>query len=118
MTKAEKRKYNREYHARRSPEKKKRKIWLQKVRLQKNLRVLHVIKGERGCADCGESDPVVLEFDHRIRKNKSLTLGEAARMGWSLKRLRSEILKCAVVCANCHRRRTAKQMRWYKLGVA
>ena len=65
------------------------------------------------CVDCGEADPVVLDFDH-IGDNKTATisylLGTVA--GWD--KLASEIKKCEVRCANCHRRKTAREQGWYK----
>jgi len=66
------------------------------------------------CVDCGESDVVVLEFDHQ--RDKTLDISVLSREGYSLDRLKQEIAKCEVVCANCHRRRTAKQFGWYRLG--
>ena len=64
------------------------------------------------CVDCGESDPVVLEFDHIGDKSKdvSLMIGRAV----SIKTLRAEIDKCEVRCANCHRRKTARQFGSYR----
>jgi hypothetical protein len=60
-----------------------------------------------GCADCGETDPVVLEFDH-VRGEKRCNIGQKlADMRW--KDLLGEIAKCDVVCANCHKRRTARR---------
>lgn len=65
------------------------------------------------CVDCGESRMAVLDFDHRDRSQKDLTVSELARlMTWS--RLRGEVEKCDVRCANCHRRRTADQLSWTK----
>lgn len=65
------------------------------------------------CVDCGESQMAVLDFDHRDRSQKDRTVAELARhMTWS--RLRREIEKCDVRCANCHRRRTADQLSWTK----
>jgi hypothetical protein len=56
------------------------------------------------CVDCGETDPVVLEFDHR--RDKLFSIGmELSRRKWQS--ILAEIEKCDVVCANCHRRRTA-----------
>jgi hypothetical protein len=58
------------------------------------------------CVDCGESDPVVLEFDHLRDKKFDIASGIHYRP-WAL--ILEEIAKCQVVCANCHRRRTAKR---------
>ena len=56
------------------------------------------------CVDCGEGDPIVLEFDHRDPKNKLFALGAAVGLGYSLVRVIDEIEKCDVRCANCHRK--------------
>ena len=56
------------------------------------------------CVDCGETDPVVLEFDHL--KDKDFNISDAARKGVSMKKLKDEIAKCEVRCSNCHRRKT------------
>jgi hypothetical protein len=63
------------------------------------------------CVDCGEDDYVVLEFDHQRDK-----LGNISQMvfGTSLAKLKKEVAKCEVVCANCHKRRTAEQFGFYK----
>ena len=58
------------------------------------------------CLDCGEADPVVLEFDHVGEKDFAVTRNFAERRWQSIL---DEIEKCEVVCANCHRRRTAKR---------
>lgn len=62
------------------------------------------------CRDCGEGDPVVLEFDH-VRGEKSSAITNMVRGGayrWDT--IATEISKCVVRCANCHRRRTAFQL--------
>lgn len=63
------------------------------------------------CVDCGESDPIVLEFDHIRDKRMSISVGTRFL---SLKKLKEEIGKCAIRCANCHRRSTAKKLGWWK----
>ncbi|QWT29991.1 HNH endonuclease [Streptomyces phage TunaTartare] len=67
---------------------------LQKIRAEK----------EKPCADCGVSYPYyVMDFDHL--ENKEFNISEfKSRYGWT--RLKKEIDKCDVVCANCHRIRT------------
>lgn len=63
---------------------------------------------EHPCVDCGETDPVVLEFDH-VEGKKEFNVGAGFRGDWSFERVVREINKCEVVCANCHRRRTSKR---------
>lgn len=58
------------------------------------------------CQDCGETDPMVLELDHLDAKAESFNISHALPYrGWQS--ILDEIEKCEVVCANCHRRRTA-----------
>lgn len=64
------------------------------------------------CVDCGEKDPVVLDFDHRVPGEKSFTISQGLGHSYSLHRLMEEIEKCDVRCANCHRRKTAKTDQW------
>jgi hypothetical protein len=62
---------------------------------------------EHPCVDCGEADPVVLDFDH-VRGEKLFDVGPAVySRNWAS--ILEEIGKCEVVCANCHRRRTARR---------
>ena len=61
------------------------------------------------CIGCGESDPVVLDFDHRDPSQKLFGLAVARRGKHRLEKVKAEVAKCDVRCANCHRRRTAEQ---------
>lgn len=65
------------------------------------------------CVDCGETDIAVLEFDHRDQKAKEVRVSALVAQGYSTRTVMREIAKCDVRCANCHRRRTAKQLGWY-----
>lgn len=67
------------------------------------------------CVDCNESDIVVLEFDHK--ENKYDAISDMVKNGIALERLKSEIEKCDIRCANCHRRKTALQHNYYRIGV-
>lgn len=59
---------------------------------------------EQPCADCGQQYPwYVMEFDH-VRGEKKFNIGGAHGVG--IKKLATEIEKCEIVCANCHRART------------
>ena len=67
-----------------------------------------------GCQKCGEKDYVVLEFDHRDRESKEFPIAEGVGKCMSWERLLQELSKCDILCANCHRRKTAEEMNWYK----
>lgn len=67
------------------------------------------------CMDCGESDPIVLDLDH-VRGQKVANVSQLVHNTRSLNAIKEEIAKCEVVCANCHRRRTAKQQDWF-MGI-
>jgi 5-methylcytosine-specific restriction endonuclease McrA len=58
------------------------------------------------CVDCGEKDPVVLEFDHKDPdvKFKPISKMLSGHYGWDT--ITIELNKCEIRCANCHRRKT------------
>jgi hypothetical protein len=76
-----------------------------KVRLERTRYLIEYFKANP-CVDCGERDPIVLEFDHLGEKSFDVGQGISERNWQSVL---DEIAKCEVVCANCHRRRTARQ---------
>lgn len=63
------------------------------------------------CFDCGRRyPPYVMDFDH-VRGEKRYTIGgrrsdERLPGVISLSKLQEEVMKCDVVCSNCHRIRT------------
>ena len=73
--------------------------------VRKKIRAwLHEYLKNNPCVDCGESDPVVLEFDHQ--RDKLFAIGDAPRKTTSIKVVAAEVAKCEVRCANCHRKKT------------
>jgi hypothetical protein len=83
---------------------KKRAILSNKIRRNRNRDFIKDYKNTHPCVDCGESDFVVLQFDH-IFGDKVKEIANMVRDCHSIKSLKKEILKCAVRCANCHLRR-------------
>jgi len=78
-------------------------------RRNKLLAYVQAIKLERGCADCGYRDhPAALDFDHLPGHTKEFRIAQLSN-GATKAKIDAEIAKCDVVCANCHRIRTAER---------
>lgn len=78
----------------------KRRAAIQRNKMRKHLlQVLDDIRRARGCAICGTTDVVVLDF-HHFRKGVPLT----RMISKSYTAFNREIRKCVVLCANDHRR--------------
>jgi hypothetical protein len=95
------------------------KLHLQQTRQARDRRraqardlVLRLLSTGR-CADCGLTDPMVLEFDHVA--GKTLDVAKLVHEGYALSRVELEISRCELVCANCHRRRTARRSRTWRI---
>lgn len=72
------------------------------IRFEEFRKVLQKYKSSKGCSVCGFSDFRALQFHHRNKEEKEFNLSEIVRTGSSMNRIMSEIVKCDVVCANCH----------------
>jgi hypothetical protein len=66
------------------------------------------------CFDCGLACTIdnwfVFDWDHRVPADKNFTISEL-KHHVSAARLMSEIAKCDLVCSNCHRHRTHRQIK-------
>ena len=83
--------------------------------MQENRLKLYEYYSKHPCVDCGETDPVVLDFDHKDNTNKINDVSTLISKGYSWNIIENEIKKCDIRCANCHRRRTAEQFNWYHI---
>jgi hypothetical protein len=79
----------------------------------RNRELIYGFLAQHACVECGEADPRVLEFDH-VRGEKKGNISDMVRRGVPWARVTEEIQKCEVRCANCHRRRTVSQFKWFK----
>lgn len=63
------------------------------------------------CVDCGGTFPTVcMDFDHVPERGpKGWNVGSMVSHGYSRELILSEIAKCDLVCANCHRIRTNRR---------
>ncbi len=78
-----------------------------KANLERKKKWYRDYKESQGCMDCGNKFPYyVLDLDHRDPSTKTINPAQMIIDGWSIDRMKVEIEKCDVVCANCHRHRT------------
>jgi hypothetical protein len=92
------RNYQRSWHQRHR-EKRLAKSYKRKAAIHEYVQE---IKSQLCCADCGERHPATLQFHHLNSEDKMFNIGNAIRDGISLDRIKKEIEKCIVLCANCH----------------
>lgn len=92
------------------------KLYAAQRRHREKIRTkLFYFLSEKSCIDCGEKDPIVLEFDHREPKGKFKIVAKMLSGHYSWESVEREIKKCEIRCANCHRRKTYAQLRcWGK----
>lgn len=87
----------------------------QKRHRERNKQLNWDYLSEHPCVDCGESDPVVLEYDHLPIFIKTFEISRAvcgSTRSW--KAILEEIGKCEVRCSNCHKKITAKRGNYWR----
>ncbi len=72
-----------------------------KLLVEKYQKILDDYKKKNGCIKCRIKDHRVLEFHHT--SNKKFSIGSARYNHFGIERVKKEIEKCVVICANCHR---------------
>ena len=92
------RNYQRSWHQRHKA-KRLAKVYERKATIHEYIQS---IKNQLCCADCGERHPAMLQFHHLNSEDKTFAIGKAVNGGFSLERIKKEIKKCIVLCANCH----------------
>lgn len=71
----------------------------------------------RGCDICGETSPILLEFDHRNTLEKDYNISRMVSQGYAIESIEAEIAKCDILCVLCHRLKTAQDQRWYSTFI-
>ena len=61
------------------------------------------LKSECCCAKCGESRGYVLDYHHINPDTKEKTVSRMISNNYRLDKVKQEVEKCVVLCANCHR---------------
>ncbi len=111
--KACQREYCRAHYRSNSATHNRRRMENAKRHRDRNRRNLYEFLQSKKCIDCGESDACVLDFDH-VRGVKAANIGDLVTRPAAWQRILREIEKCEIRCANCHRRKTARDFKWFK----
>jgi hypothetical protein len=90
----------------------KRSQWYNERKRNENRRLVFEYLRTHPCIDCGESDVTVLDFDHQ--RDKKYTISQLIISNKLWEQILTEIEKCEVRCANCHRKKTAEKFGWKK----
>ena len=74
------------------------------VRRKREIRSWFVEYRNRLCCErCGFSVGCALEFHHTDPSTKELEVTLMVAHGWGIKRIKEEMAKCEVICANCRK---------------
>lgn len=104
--------YNQEHYRRNAKVYKQRALQSnRKIKAERRRWIMEYL-AQHPCTQCGEDDPVVLDFHHKSRRRKVQTVSNLISRLVPWEQVLAEIKKCEVLCANCHRRRTARQLGW------
>ena len=95
----EMKRYKREYYHRNQKVLYKKSV----VRRNKLVEWVSKLKLTLKC-ECGENHPATLDFHHIDASKKDSSISRALVRGWSIDRIKKELNKCKVLCANCHRK--------------
>jgi hypothetical protein len=76
------------------------------INVSRARELVHALKA-KPCMDCGQAfHHVCMDFDHRTGETKVAGVSELVKRGASVDAIMSEVAKCDLVCATCHRVRT------------
>ena len=72
-------------------------------RRKDRLKFINDYKSECGCKNCGEKRHYCLDLHHINPNTKHDDVPRMIRDDYGIKKIKLELQKCEVLCANCHR---------------
>lgn len=69
---------------------------------RKQVRFKNKVLSKYPCNFCGESNILVLQFDHIDPKTKIEEIGRMVKRSASIQEIKEEMRKCQILCFNCH----------------
>lgn len=95
-------------------------IFCRKYREDARNYVNNIKINSNGCSNCGFFDInnlQVLHFDHIDENTKEHNIARLVSVGRSINIIQTEIDKCRILCANCHRKHTLRQFNYPILDI-
>jgi hypothetical protein len=98
-------KRSRQYYAE-NREKHRKVIYKNKKKYGDRAKALvRAVKQSNGCALCEETEVCCFDMHHLDPKKKDFEIWKVANGGvTSISRIKKELVKCVVLCSNCHRK--------------
>lgn len=96
------------------PERRKRMKESSEGRYREKTGQLSDFLSGKSCLDCGNTDSRTFEFDHRDRLSKTSNVSAMIHLLRPWSKILKEIELCDILCGNCHKIRTAKQLGYYE----
>lgn len=91
------------------------RAWQRKRYAERRVFILEYKKEYNGCKKCGWNKRYeVLEFHHINKKRKKFNINGNYIANCSMERLKKEILKCDLLCPNCHAIFHYNEKDWFK----
>jgi hypothetical protein len=82
------------------------------IRINKYKKIIQRYKMFCGCKVCGyKKHPVALHLNHKDPMEKKGMLSKVIK-SWGWDKIKEEIRKCEVLCANCHSIHTYEEKHW------
>lgn len=75
----------------------------QRIKRARTRRWVSDYKQDKACCICGENHPRCLDFHHTGTEKKDTNISRLISTGQCYK-VKKEVEKCIIVCANCHRK--------------
>jgi hypothetical protein len=105
--------YRKHYETYKVQYRERAKIRRTKKRNEYREKLLEFLQNKQ-CELCGEADIRTLEFDHIDPTLKTFSISQGVKYGYTWDQIENEIIKCRILCANCHKKHTSDQFGWYK----
>ena len=93
-----------DYDRQRHQDQREKRIAQGKERTKELREWYRQVRSRFHCGTCGEDHPATLDFHHLGDDTKIDSVSVMVLRGFSKERIVKEILKCTVICSNCHRK--------------